>query len=210
MVPFHRNICVSASEPDTTDSVALSITSRETNAPVAPSARTMPAVISWFISTVMVPSPLSNAPSPSGTPTMRHGVVPSGLTPATSPAERTEVKRTFGCEATRYGVWPVVYRLESVNFSTSTFVSVSVPPFAVVTVQAPGPLRATVAAERATLKTTVSLPAPPSTVSPSGVAVKLSSAAVPVALSAVNTASVLRAVRFSIRRSPEAGVSAVL
>jgi hypothetical protein len=61
------------SVPDRTCRVSLSITHLETNAPVAPWARTTPspAGISWFISTVKVPSPLSKAPRPSGMPTIR-------------------------------------------------------------------------------------------------------------------------------------------
>jgi hypothetical protein len=51
----------------------------------------MPAVagISWFISTVKVPSPLSKAPSPSGMPAIRYPFT-------TSPAVRTLVKLTPG------------------------------------------------------------------------------------------------------------------
>ena len=57
----------------------------ETKAPVAPWARVMPAdCSSWFMSNVNVPSPLSNAPSPSGMPTMRYGLR-SGLVLTVSP-----------------------------------------------------------------------------------------------------------------------------
>ena len=61
------------SSPLSTSWVALSTTHLETNAPVEPCARTMPLVFgsSWFKRTVNVPSPLSNAPSPSGIPAMR-------------------------------------------------------------------------------------------------------------------------------------------
>ena len=72
--------------------MSLSIVHFDTKAPFAPCARTMPspAPSSWFISTVNVPSPLSNAPRPSGMPTIRYGV-PSGLSFTLSPADRMAV-----------------------------------------------------------------------------------------------------------------------
>jgi hypothetical protein len=88
VVLFQRYSLLTASEAETTPRVALSMTNWETKAPMAPWSRTMPTVlvISWFIRTVTVPLPLSKAPNPSGTPTMRQGV-PSALVPAMSPAE---------------------------------------------------------------------------------------------------------------------------
>ena len=66
----------------------LAMIARVTNAPLAPWRRTMPLVslISWFTSTVKVPSPLSNAPRPSMTPASRCGV-PSALLLTVSPTD---------------------------------------------------------------------------------------------------------------------------
>jgi hypothetical protein len=60
------------SSPPMTSSVSLSMIHFETKAPFDPCSRTPPRSgrISWFISTVNVPSPLSNAPIPSGSPTI--------------------------------------------------------------------------------------------------------------------------------------------
>ena len=50
--------------------------------------------ISWFITSVNVPSPLSNAPRPSMMPTARYGVTPSGLKFTLSPTVNTETVTT--------------------------------------------------------------------------------------------------------------------
>src|SRR5262245_37114296 len=76
----------------------------ETNAPLAPCSRTIPTLLgsSWFITTVNVPSPLSNAPNPSGIPTNRYGV-PSGLVLTESPTVNIDFVTTPGSERTMYG-----------------------------------------------------------------------------------------------------------
>src|SRR5262245_15482383 len=89
--------------PDTACSVPLSMTHRDTNAPIAPCARVTPEVLtsSWFINNVNVPSPLSNAPRPSGMPTIRN--------PSTeSPTLRIDVVSTDGIDGNTYGVCNVL------------------------------------------------------------------------------------------------------
>src|SRR6266542_2225307 len=77
----------------------------ETNAPRAPWARTSPCELpsSWFIRTVKVPSPLANAPRPSGIPTIRYGVIPSGLVFTESPTVRIDRVTTPDAAGNRYG-----------------------------------------------------------------------------------------------------------
>jgi hypothetical protein len=67
------------SAPSITPRSAVRTVQRDTNAPVAPCARATPFPfgISWFDRNVKVPSPLSNAPAPSGMPTMGYGLSPS-------------------------------------------------------------------------------------------------------------------------------------
>src|SRR5262249_1090509 len=80
------------------------MTSRSTNEPLptAPSDRLCAwatpsdVVNSWFISTVNVPSSLSNAPRPSGTPTIRYA-------PTESPAEMIDCTVTAGVAAASKG-----------------------------------------------------------------------------------------------------------
>src|SRR5262249_48295251 len=63
---FQRNTCFIRSCPLSTCREFLSMTYSETNAPAEPWSRVTPTVLpsSWFMSTVKVPSPLSNAPRP--------------------------------------------------------------------------------------------------------------------------------------------------
>src|SRR5262249_41191971 len=62
---------------------------------------------SWFIRTVNVPSPLSNAPSPSGVPAVRYPFA------AASPAEMMAVVVTDGLVGTTYGVAAGTSRVSS-------------------------------------------------------------------------------------------------
>jgi hypothetical protein len=91
------------SSPLTTERSELSITHLETKAPLPPWARGTPSVplISWFMSTVNVPSPLSKAPRPSGMPAMRY--VPPAAPCTESPVVSIDLKTTPACERTRYG-----------------------------------------------------------------------------------------------------------
>src|SRR5262245_50793849 len=90
---------------DTTLRSDLLMIHSETKAPTLPLARAMPRAegISWFISRVKVPSPLSNAPRPSGMPTIRYGVTPSGLLFTLSPTVMIEVSSTPAAVGTMYG-----------------------------------------------------------------------------------------------------------
>ena len=101
---FHVATCWIRSSPWSTRRDPFWIVHFETNAPIAPCARVMPrfAGSSWFSSTVNVPSPLSNAPSPSGIPTMRYGV-PSGFALTESPTVRIDFVTTPGSDRTTYG-----------------------------------------------------------------------------------------------------------
>jgi hypothetical protein len=65
---------------------------RETKAPVPPWVLETPAVAvsSWFMSTVMVPSPLSKAPRPSGMPAIRYSSLPLFFLFTASPAVRID------------------------------------------------------------------------------------------------------------------------
>ena len=70
----HRYTCCIRSLPETTLKVLfVDDPLRDERALGAVSAGRRPRVLpsSWFISSVNVPSPLSNAPRPSGMPTMR-------------------------------------------------------------------------------------------------------------------------------------------
>src|SRR6266542_130651 len=97
---FHVFSVLIRSSPCSTVRSLVRMIHFETNAPAAPWARTMPAELgsSWFISTVNVPSPLSNAPRPSGIPTIRYGV-PSGfrLTESPHPAARARKPASRTC-----------------------------------------------------------------------------------------------------------------
>jgi hypothetical protein len=76
----------------------------ETKAPFAPCALVAPPDdISWFINNVKVPSPLSKAPRPSGTPTILYGVTPSGFRFTESPAVRIDLMTTPGSVLIKYG-----------------------------------------------------------------------------------------------------------
>jgi len=76
---------------------------RDTNAPRLPWARMSPTVApsSWFTSRVNVPSPLSNAPIPSGMPTRRYP-------PTLSPTVRIDVVLTPGPTGRMYGLADVL------------------------------------------------------------------------------------------------------
>src|SRR4030095_4964050 len=75
-------------------------------------------VSSWFINTVKVPSPLSNAPSPSGIPTIRYGV-PSGLLLTESPTVRSASVETPGAEGSTYAGFELLGSFTWANNGTS-------------------------------------------------------------------------------------------
>jgi hypothetical protein len=99
VLPFHTQRSSIWSSPWSTRSELFSIVHFETNDPLAPWARTIPCVLpsSWFMSSVNVPFPLSNAPRPSGMPTMRYGV-PSGFRFTESPTVRIDFVTTPGSD----------------------------------------------------------------------------------------------------------------
>src|SRR5262245_10576055 len=85
------------SPPESTFRSLLLITHFDTNEPRLPWARFTPAVLpsSWFITTVNVPSPLSNAPRPSGMPTIRY-------VPTVSPTETIDSVSTAATDGNTY------------------------------------------------------------------------------------------------------------